>query len=69
MARMRNRVHTGFWWEDLRERDFLEDLGLHGRIILKLILNKRGWGPGRVAGASECGDEPSGSIKCGKFLD
>ena len=22
-----------------------------------------------MAGASECGDEPSGSIKCGDFLD
>jgi hypothetical protein len=37
---MRNRVHTGFWWEDRRERDFLEDLGVHERIILKLILKK-----------------------------
>jgi hypothetical protein len=23
----------------------------------------------RVAGACKCGDEPSGSIKCGEFLD
>jgi hypothetical protein len=26
-----------------------------------------GWG--QVAGACECGDEPSGSIKRGEFLD
>jgi len=24
---------------------------------------------GQVAGTCECGNEPSGSIKCGEFLD
>jgi hypothetical protein len=24
-----------FWWENLRERDHLEDFGVHERIILK----------------------------------
>ena len=24
---------------------------------------------GKVADACECGNEPSGSVKCGKFLD
>jgi hypothetical protein len=24
---------------------------------------------GQVAGSFECGNEPSGSIKCGEFLD
>jgi hypothetical protein len=33
-------VHTGFWWGDLRERDHLKELGVDGRIILKLILKK-----------------------------
>ena len=33
-------VRTGFWWEDLRERDHLEDLGVDGRIILKRIFKK-----------------------------
>jgi len=33
-------VHIGFWWEDLRERDHLEDLGADGRQILKLIFEE-----------------------------
>ena len=31
-------MHTSFWWGDLRERGHLEDLGLYGRIILKMEL-------------------------------
>ena len=26
------KVHTGLWWEDLRERDPLKDPGIDGRI-------------------------------------
>jgi len=33
-------VHTGFWLGNLRARGHLEDLGAHGRIILKWILKK-----------------------------
>jgi len=32
-------------------------------------LNRTGLGEGQVEGTCECGYEPSGSIKCGKFLD
>jgi hypothetical protein len=33
-------VRTGFWWEELRERDYLEDLSVDVRIILKWISKK-----------------------------
>ena len=33
-------MHAGFWWGDLRERDHLEDLEVHRRIVLKWILKK-----------------------------
>jgi hypothetical protein len=39
LARMgKGDVYTGFWWGNLMEKNHFEDLGVHGRIILKLIL-------------------------------
>jgi len=32
-------------------------------------LDQTGSGQGQVAGTFECGNEPSGYIKCGEFLD
>jgi len=32
-------------------------------------LDQSGLGWGQVAGTCECGNEPSGFIKCGEFLD
>jgi hypothetical protein len=67
-----------FQWGNLREGDHSEDSGVDGRIILKWIferldeghgLDRSGLGQGQVAGCFECGDEPSGSIKCGEFLE
>jgi hypothetical protein len=33
-------MHTGFWWESLREGEHLENPGVDGRIILKWIFEK-----------------------------
>ena len=33
----RGEMQTGFWWGHLREGEHLKDLGVDGRIILKLI--------------------------------
>ena len=29
----RGEAYTGFWWENLRERDHLGDPGVNGRIL------------------------------------
>jgi hypothetical protein len=39
-------AHTWFWWENLRERDHLEDPDIGGRIILKWICKKWDGGKG-----------------------
>ena len=50
-------------WEDNVKMDLQEvGCGEYG-------LARAGSGQGQVAGTCECGNEPSGSIKCGKFLD
>jgi len=68
--REKERCVQGFWCGNLKERDHLEDLGIDARIILKCIFkNLDGAWTRQVAGACECGNETSGSIKCGEFLD
>jgi hypothetical protein len=34
---LKGEGYTGFWWENLRERDQLEEPGLDERIIVKRI--------------------------------
>jgi len=56
----------------------LGDPGVDGRIILRWIFRKwdvRVWTGsswlriGKDCGTCDCGNKPSGSIKCGEFLD
>jgi len=42
----------------------LQDVGCGG-----FGLDRAGSGYGQFAGTCDCDSEPSGSIKCGKFLD
>jgi hypothetical protein len=41
---VREEVHTGLKWENLREGDHLKDPGIDGRIILKWIFERLGGG-------------------------
>ena len=36
----RGEVYTGLWWGNLRERNYLEDPGVDGRIILRWTFSK-----------------------------
>ena len=44
-------MYTGFWWGNLRERNYLEDLGVNGRIILNWIFRK--WDGGHGLGLAQ----------------
>jgi hypothetical protein len=65
-------------WENLKERDHAEDLGINGKIVLECILGKYGGGFGLdspasgqrpLAGSYEHGNDPSGSIKDEESVD
>ena len=42
----RGKVHTRFWWGNVSERVYFEELGVDWRIILKLIFKKWNGGHG-----------------------
>jgi hypothetical protein len=50
-------------WEDSIKMD-LQEVGCGGMDWIELVQDK-----GQVEGTCECSNEPSGSIKCGEFLD
>jgi hypothetical protein len=37
----RRGIHTGFWWEYQKDRDYYKDLDVGGRTILKSVLEKQ----------------------------
>jgi hypothetical protein len=39
----RRKVHAGFRWGILMERNHLEDIGIKGRVMFKGILQGIGW--------------------------
>jgi hypothetical protein len=50
-------------WVDTIKMD-LQEVGCEGMDWIEMAQNRH-----RVAGTCECGNETSGSIKCGEFLD
>jgi len=36
-------MHTEFWFENMKGRDHLEDLGIDGIIIIRMDLREMGW--------------------------
>jgi hypothetical protein len=46
----RREMYTGFWYENLRERDHLEESRVDGKIILRWIFRK--WEVGVLTGSS-----------------
>ena len=66
-------MYRGFWWGNLRERDYLENTGVDGTIILIWVFRK--WDVGVWTGScwlrtgTGNGNELSISIKCGEILD
>ena len=72
-------MYTGFWWGKPEGKRSFERPRRRWEDNIKMDLQELGFGRngldradsglGQVAGVCECGNEPSGSIKCGEFLD
>jgi hypothetical protein len=68
-------VHTGVWWGKPEGKNHLQDPGVEGKTILRWIF--RNWEEGMDwidlaqdrDSSFKRSNEPSRSIKCGKFLD
>jgi hypothetical protein len=55
-------VHTGFRWGYMMEKDHLKDLGVEGRILFKLILQK--WDGEAGVGLTRLRINISGGLLC-----
>lgn len=40
MTHMGQNMCIAFWWENMKEVGYLEDLGIDGKLVLKFILQK-----------------------------
>jgi hypothetical protein len=43
-SKYKGRDMYRFWWANLRERDYLYDVGADGRIIIQMVLQRVGFG-------------------------
>ena len=79
MCRVSGRgvAHTEFWCGNQKGIEYLEDLGVEGKVILKCMLmmfnekalNGSGLGRGKEASSCARGNKLAVSITCGESLD
>jgi hypothetical protein len=73
----KREFRTGFWWGNLREGNYFEELSLDKRIILKLVFMESDGGHGTgliwpsigTGGCCVCGNECSHSLKGEESLE
>jgi hypothetical protein len=58
-------IHKGFWWEEVKDRDHLEDQGVNERIMLRFILK---FHDGMLIGGSEQGEEATCCASSNEYL-
>jgi N6-adenosine-specific RNA methylase IME4 len=56
-------IHTGFWGENLREKNHVEDLSLEGDIIYLNVTNRN-----RMEGGTDCCNLTQNGTVVGSFL-
>jgi len=49
LIRLTGKLHKGFWWQNAKKIENVEELGVDGRTMFKGIFKKcNGWGGGGV---------------------